>query len=238
MSHNDITPNAHHDANLREALARRARKCPQMPADLNGRLMERVETLQPHRPTSSPRWMWPSVAACIVVAVIVGYTLRSAKSYMPAPFLAGDTQVLYASIGDTAYRSPALVDEFIVKLAGYYGIEQELYDNTSTADVANYLYVFPDEMKVDVFGRLLQVACCYDNTSPGYQLHLSQSQFHFELNDLREGRHHIWMAEKIGGNTFLYGVNVPEGVIVSNANYTEYRDRHIVGNNRYAYYKF
>ena len=83
--------------------------------------------------------------------------------------------------------------------------------------------------------NLLQVACCYDNTSPGYQLHLSQSQFHFELNDLREGRHHIWMAEKIGGNTFLYGVNVPEGVIVSNANYT---DRHIVGNNRYAYYKF
>ena len=172
MNHKDITPNVQHDTNLREALARRARKCPQMPADLNGRLMERVESQQPHRLTSpsipmnrwvtrsSPCWMWPSVAACIAVAVIVGYTLRSAKNYMPAPFLAGDTQVLYASIGDTAYRSPALVDEFIVKLAGYYGIEQELYDNTSTADVANYLYVFPDEMKVDVFGRLLQVACC------------------------------------------------------------------------------
>ena len=236
--------NKQQDAALRSALARRAGRCPQMPADLNERMMTRAE-VQPKRTAHPFLWPWAAVAAC-VVAVFIGYTYIGDKT-AEDHFVAQQTEtsaetpnLIYASTDgkeQSVYRNPALVDEFIVKLAGYYGIEKEMFDSTSTADVTNYLYVFPDEMEIDVFGRLLQVACCYDNKSPGYQLHLSQSQFHFELNDIREGRHHMWMAEKIGNNTFLYGVNVPEGVIFSNASYTDYRDRHIVGNKKHTYYK-
>jgi hypothetical protein len=173
----------------------------------------------------------------MVAVFFLGRTSKGVDEQVsPQPVAAG-TKVIYASASDTAYQSPARVDDFIVKLASYYGVEQEVLDCNSATDATNYLYVFPDEMEIDVFGRLLQVACCYDNKSPGYQLHLSQSQFHFELNDIREGHHHMWMAEKIGNNTFLYGVNVPEGVIFSNASYTDYRDRHIVGNKKHTYYK-
>ena len=39
-----------HDISLREAIVRRAQKHPQMPADLNERLMKRVEIRTPRPP--------------------------------------------------------------------------------------------------------------------------------------------------------------------------------------------
>ncbi len=238
MNDKELYNTRQHDANLREAIARRAQKRPQMPADLNERLMERVE-MRPPRPSIAFRWMWPTVAACIVAAFFIGYSQFGRKREMLPSSSTVSAPVIYASVADTSYQSPALVDEFIAKLAASYGIEQEPQDSLSTLDASSvdYIYVFPEEKEVDVFGRLLQVACWYDNNSPGYQLHLSQSQFLFELQDVHEGRNHLWLAEKIGTNTFLYGVNVPIGVTLSNANYMDYRNQHIMGKNRYRYYK-
>ena len=242
---NHILHNKQQNAALHSALARRAGRCPQMPVDLNERMMTRSE-VRSQRTSRSILWPWAAVAACIVVAVFLGYTYTGDKltenqiAVLQTETYTEKSNIVYASTGNKEqpeYQSPSLVDEFIVKLAGHYGIEQEMLDSTSTINAANYLYVFPDEMKVDVFGRLLQVACWYNNKSPGYQLRLSQEEFFFELDDMHEGRHHMWLAEKIGNNTFLYGVNAPIGVSISNTNYMNFRDKHAPFNKKYMYYK-
>ena len=192
---------------------------------------------EPHHTSTASRWMWPAVAACMVAVFFLGRTSKGVDEQVsPQPVAAG-TKVIYASTNDTTYQSPALVDEFIAKLASYNGVEQEMLDCTSTTDVTNYLYVFPNEKEVDVFAHLLQVSCWYNKSIPGYQLRLSEDEFYFELNDTHEGRRYMWLAEKIGNNTFLYGVNAPIGVSVSNTNYMNFRDRHAPFNKKYMYYK-
>lgn len=59
------------DTNLREALRLEETKRPQMPADLNARLMKRVgeESAKPQR----RRLLWPWIAAACVAAVIAVY---------------------------------------------------------------------------------------------------------------------------------------------------------------------
>lgn len=173
----------------------------------------------------------------MVAVFFLGRTSKGVDEQVsPQPVAAG-TKVIYASASDTAYQSPARVDEFIVKLANYYGMEQEVLDCNSATDATNYLYVFPDEMEVDVIGRLLQIACWYNKNTPGYQLRMSQDEFYFELSDTHEGRRYMWLAEKIGDNTFLYGVNAPTGVGFSNTCYMDFRDKHAPLNKKYLYYK-
>lgn len=237
MNDKALYNNRQHDINLHEAIARREHKHPQMPIDLNERLMARVE-MHPSHPSVTFRWMWPSVAACIVAALVIGHLqFRKQGETLPSLSTVG-APVVYASTTDTTYKSPVLVDEFIAKLASYNGIEQEMLDGASTtdADINSYIYVFPNQKRVDVFARLLQVACWYSNDSPGYQLHLSQEMFLFELNDMHEGRHHMWLAEKIGSDTFLYGVNAPIGTTFSNTSYRDFRDKHAPFNKKYLYY--
>lgn len=192
---------------------------------------------EPHHTSTASRWIWPAVAACMVAVFFLGRTSKGVDEQVsPQPVAAG-TKVIYASASDTAYQSPARVDEFIAKLASYNGIEQEMLDCTSTTDATNYLYVFPNEKEVDVFAHLLQIACWYNKNTPGYQLRMSQDEFYFELSDTHEGRRYMWLAEKIGNNTFLYGVNAPIGVSVSNTNYMNFRDKHAPFNKKYMYYK-
>ena len=189
-----------------------------------------------HASTAS-RWIWPAVAACMVAVFFLGRTSKGVDEQVSPQPVATGTKVIYASASDTAYQSPARVDDFIVKLANYYGVEQEVLDCNSATDATNYLYVFPDEMEVDVIGRLLQIACWYNKNTPGYQLRMSQDEFYFELSDTHEGRRYMWLAEKIGDNTFLYGVNAPTGVGFSNACYMDFRDKHAPLNKKYLYYK-
>lgn len=192
---------------------------------------------EPHHTSTASRWIWPAVAACMVAVFFLGRTSKGVDEQVsPQPVAAG-TKVIYASANDTAYQSPARVDDFIVKLASYYGVEQEVLDCNSATDAINYLYVFPDEMEVDVIGRLLQIACWYNKNTPGYQLRLSEEEFYFELSDTHEGRRYMWLAEKIGDNTFLYGVNAPTGVGFSNTCYMDFRDKHAPLNKKYLYYK-
>lgn len=189
-----------------------------------------------HASTAS-HWIWPAIAACMVAVFFLGRTSKGVDEQVSPQPVATGTKVIYASASDTAYQSPARVDEFIVKLANYYGVEQEVLDCNSATDATNYLYVFPDEMEVDVVGRLLQIACWYNKNTPGYQLRMSQDEFYFELSDTHEGRRYMWLAEKIGDNTFLYGVNAPTGVGFSNTCYMDFRDKHAPLNKRYLYYK-
>ena len=61
------------DKNLRDALRQEEAELPQMPADLNARLMQRVGGEQPtqHRTI----WRWMAAAACLLLLIGIGYTL-------------------------------------------------------------------------------------------------------------------------------------------------------------------
>lgn len=73
MNGNDINRILNDDTNLREAIKRREQKQPPMPADLNARLMQRMER-EPHRqPTAM--WKWVAATACLLLLIGIGYAL-------------------------------------------------------------------------------------------------------------------------------------------------------------------
>ena len=61
------------DQNLRDALRQEEAALPQMPADLNARLMQRMESEQPKH--SRTMWRWIAAAACLLLLIGIGYTL-------------------------------------------------------------------------------------------------------------------------------------------------------------------
>jgi hypothetical protein len=141
-----------------------------------------------------------------------------------------DPNLHYASYDlakDTVpYQDPARVDDFIAKLAAYHNVKQGGLKCTNHADsnMVSTVYVFPDTKELDLFSRLLQVACCYSDETPGYFLNFSHQQFFFELKDLRRGLQYRWIAERVNGKILLYGTNAPLGTKESSACYQEYRD--------------
>ena len=124
------------------------------------------------------------------------------------------------------YQDPARVDEFIEKMAAYQNVKegQLKCGAANDSNVVSRVYVFPDKKEVDVFGRLLQVACCYSDETPGYHLNFSHQQFFFELKDQRRQLQYRWIAERINGRILLYGTNAPIGAQTSAACYQEYRN--------------
>ena len=141
-----------------------------------------------------------------------------------------DPNLHYASYDlskDTVpYQDPARVDDFIAKLAAYHNVKQGGLKCTNHADsnMVSTVYVFPDTKELDLFSRLLQVACCYSDETPGYFLNFSHQQFFFELKDVRRGLQYRWIAERVNGKILLYGTNAPLGTKESSACYQEYRD--------------
>lgn len=127
---------------------------------------------------------------------------------------------------EVPYQDPARVDEFIAKFADNYNVKQgELQCSVhNDSNVVSTVYVFPDVKEVDVFSRLLQVACWYSDETPGYLLNFSHRQFFFELKDLRRQLHYRWIAERVNGKILLYSTCSPIEVVVSSACYLEYRD--------------
>ena len=125
------------------------------------------------------------------------------------------------------YQDPARVDEFIEKMAAYHNVKEGELTCSSTNDsnVVSRVYVFPDKKEVDVFGRLLQVACWYSDETPGYHLNFSHQQFFFELKDKCKQLQYRWIAERMNGKILLYGTNAPIGANTSSACYMEYRDK-------------
>lgn len=124
------------------------------------------------------------------------------------------------------YQDPARVDDFIAKMAAYNKVKEgELACSASAgSSVVSAVYVFPDNQEIDLFSRLLQVACRYSDKTPGYHLNFSHQQFFFELKDMRLQLQYRWIAERINGAILLYSTNAPIRVEVSSACYQEYRD--------------
>ena len=124
------------------------------------------------------------------------------------------------------YQDPARVDEFIEKMAAYHNVKegQLKCGAANDSNTVSRVYVFPDKKEVDVFGRLLQVACWYGDETPGYHLNFSHQQFFFELKDQRKQLQYRWIAERINGRILLYGTNAPIGAQTSAACYQEYRN--------------
>ena len=69
MREDKINNLAQTDVNLRDAIQQEELQLPQMPADLNARLMQRISAQQPRR----QRRVWPWIAAACVAAILVVY---------------------------------------------------------------------------------------------------------------------------------------------------------------------
>lgn len=124
------------------------------------------------------------------------------------------------------YQDPARVDEFIEKMAAYHNVKEGQLKCAAANDsnAVSRVYVFPDKKEIDVFGRLLQVACWFSDETPGYHLNFSHQQFFFELKDQRKQLQYRWIAERINGKILLYGTNAPIGAKTTSACYQEYRN--------------
>ena len=124
------------------------------------------------------------------------------------------------------YQDPARVDDYIFQLAEHHQVKQGQLTCSLPADssVVSSVYVFPDKDEINLFGRLLQVACWYDSKTPGYHLNFSHEQFFFELKDLHKQLQYRWIAERINGRILFYSTHAPLGVKESSACYQEYRD--------------
>ena len=69
MREDKINTWAQADVNLRDAIQQEEQQLPQMPADLNARLMQRMSAQQPRR----QHRVWPWIAAACVAAILVVY---------------------------------------------------------------------------------------------------------------------------------------------------------------------
>ena len=76
------------DKNLRDALRQEEAELPQMSADLNARLMQRVGGEQPKQHRTVLRWI--AAAACLLLIIGIGYTLLP-KELQDEPLVAQKT---------------------------------------------------------------------------------------------------------------------------------------------------
>ena len=133
-------------------------------------------------------------------------------------------------INDTVdnYQSPSRMEEFIVKIANYHHIKCDSLScaiGKDDSDVVSTAYVFPDNEELDLFRRLLQAACWYDDKMPGYLLNYSHQQFFFCLKDMRKGLKYLWIAERVRSKILLYSTHSPLDTEVSSDGFREYRDK-------------
>lgn len=143
-----------------------------------------------------------------------------------------DGNLHYASIAinDTLknYQSPSRMEEFIMKMADYHRVKGERLPYSSSEDdslTGSTAYVFNDTKELNLFSRLLQAACWYEDTTPGYLLNFSHQQFFFRLEDRHCKTQYLWIAERIRGKILLYSAHAPLDAEMSSDGFREYRDR-------------
>ena len=137
----------------------------------------------------------------------------------------------YTEANDTIpYQAPSRVDDFIAKLADYHQVKgvplQCTSDKGADSTIVSTAYLFEEKGELDLFARLLQVACCYDTKTPGYLLNFSNKQFVFCLKDLREGQKYLWIAERLNSEyILLFSTHSPIETNVSSTCFQEYREQ-------------
>jgi cell division protein FtsN len=71
------------DNNLREAVSRRERQLPPMPADLNKRLMQRIEETEQARPDAKPHRLWIYAAVAVAASIALLIVFHFGKEQTP-----------------------------------------------------------------------------------------------------------------------------------------------------------
>ena len=88
MKEEDMNHLRQQDRNLRDAHRQEEAEQPQMPADLNARVMQRVGDEQPKH--SRTMWRWMAAAACLLLIIGIGYALLP-KEQQDEPLVAQKT---------------------------------------------------------------------------------------------------------------------------------------------------
>lgn len=205
------------------------------------RIMEEREARRPafkvHR-----NWWW-AAAACLLLVVSLSFSWMNNRmgesSQMAKVSAVGEKGESIASGGyvgnasspsvtmaSEVYQDPVRVTRFIEDLAKIYNADSLDFDcseskNTHSLEI---VYVFADNKEHDVIGKLLQVACWYDNSQPGYRLSLTNNQFIFELEDKRKNMHFLWMAERVRGNILLHCSHAAGNFPAISTCYREFRN--------------
>lgn len=116
------------------------------------------------------------------------------------------------SKGSETYLDPALMDEFIFKMAEYQGVTK-IKSECSIANDSLFdesFYVFPVKEDYDILGRFVLMASYYSNTAPGYIFNNSEQQIFFSIDDEQNGLNYLWIAERIGNSKIMiYSVHAP-----------------------------
>ena len=142
-----------------------------------------------------------------------------------------EPKVVYASTTinkDTVVKAPAMMEEFVEKMAEFCKAEKADLDCLKSKDdsTLSRMYVIEDSPENGVFERLIQMAVWYDNNAPGYFLTFSQKQFLFQLHDLKLNMKYFVMAERINaGRILLYYTHITLGNQFNMACYLEYRNK-------------
>lgn len=79
MNQNDINSTLHADHTLREAVSRREQKLPPMPADLNERLLKRMEQ-HDEKPRRSHLWLYSAIAVAAGILLLLVFTIGKGET--------------------------------------------------------------------------------------------------------------------------------------------------------------
>lgn len=123
----------------------------------------------------------------------------------------------------TASQDPNLVVEFVSKLADTFEAEKVWLDCMKSSDKSPSTMVYVFKENVDVKGRLLQVACWYDNALPGYHLMLNSQQLLFELQEASKRKQYLWLVEKVGDRTLLVASQADIGARIIPPCYNDFK---------------
>lgn len=131
------------------------------------------------------------------------------------------------SKNDDTYLDPALMDEFILKMAEYQGVNKIKSECSIANDTLfdESFYVFPVKEDYDVLGRFLLMASYYSNTAPGYIFNNSEQQIFFSIDDEQNGLNYLWIAERIGDSKIMiYSVHAPINIEYESDCYQQFYD--------------
>ena len=103
------------DKNLQEAVSRREQKLPPMPADLNERLMQRIDTSAP-APKSRRLWIYAALAAAASIALLIVFNLGQEQTQQE-PLVAQAVEQPTVSVSEPVEGEPIEASELIAEKA-------------------------------------------------------------------------------------------------------------------------